>query len=152
MITIKDVIKAINILIKSNFPDIKISSKDIRRCIIRPSFYVDLEQNDSIQFNSMCKENTLTVRIYYFPSDMNNNRIELLDVQEKLNNIFLKGLSVNEDFYIYFTEDNKPEFTIVDGVLQLKLELYYLQLIEDTNTYEMLEELETNMNIDLGGN
>lgn len=147
MIRIKDVIKAINTLLKANFQDIKMSSKDIRRCIIRPSFYVDLEQNDSMQFNSICKENTLTVRIYYFPSDSNNNRIELLDVQEKLNNIFLKGLSVNEDFYIYFTEDNKPEFITVDGVLQLKLELYYLQEIEDTNTYEMLEELETNINM-----
>lgn len=146
MIGIKDVIKAINTQLNTNFPTVTISSTDIKEKIIRPSFYVDLEQNDSIQINSMCKENTLTVRIYYFPLDRNNNRIELLDAQEKLNNIFLKGLRVNDDFYIYLIADNPLEFVVVDGVLQLKLELYYVQQIEDTNTYEMLEELNTNIN------
>lgn len=125
MVTIKDVINAINKLLKTNFT-VKIANKNIREKIIRPSFYVDLEQNDSIQLNSICKQNNLTVRIYYFPTDPNNNRIELLDVQEKLNNLFLKGLSVTEDFYIYLVTDNPLEFVVVDGVLQLKLELYYL--------------------------
>jgi hypothetical protein len=146
MVGIKDVIKAINTQLNIDFPTVTISSTDIKEKIIRPSFYVDLEQNDSIQFNSMCQENTLTVRVYYFPTDPNNSRIDLLDTQEKLNNIFLKGLRVNDDFYIYFTSDNKPEFVTVGGVLQLKLELYYLQQIADTNTYEMLEELNTNIN------
>ncbi|WP_333860799.1 phage tail terminator family protein [Clostridium sp.] len=144
MVTIKDVINAINKLLETNFT-VKIANKNIREKIIRPSFYVDLEQNDSIQLNSICKQNNLTVRIYYFPTDPNNNRIELLDVQEKLNNLFLKGLSVTEDFYIYLVTDNPLEFVVVDGVLQLKLELYYLQEIEDTSEYEMMEELCVNI-------
>lgn len=144
MVTIKDVMKAINKLLETNFT-VKIASKNIREKIIRPSFYVDLEQNDSIQLNSICKQNNLTIRIYYFPTDPNNNRIELLDVQEKLNNLFLKGLSVTEDFYIYLVTDNPLEFVVVDGVLQLKLELYYLQEIEDTTEYEMMEELYVNV-------
>lgn len=139
MVGLKDIIKAINTKIKVNFPNIDIQSTDIKEDFNRPCFYVEIDDNKANKLNPSSKEKTLTIRIYYFPKDRYENRIELLETQDTLENMFFEGLEVNQDFYIS-TLDNDLNFTITDGVLQLSFDLYYVQLLDDEYA-EPLEEL-----------
>lgn len=79
--------KAINDLIKGEFPGIPIQSRDISKGFDRPSFYVDLETNrmDTSQFNL---ERDMTCRILYFPSDRHEYKEEAYQVQDKLETLF----------------------------------------------------------------
>lgn len=140
MISSEDIIKAINDKIEDNFPGVDKQSTDIKEGFERPCFYVQIDDNKANKLNPSSKEKTLTIRIYYFPKDRYENRIELLEKQDTLENMFFDGLQVNENFYIP-SLDNELTFTTVDGVLQLSFDLYYVQLLDDEYG-ELLEELE----------
>ncbi len=142
MVSLVDIVKAIDDKIKDNFLGIEIQSTDIKEGFERPCFYVQVDDNRANKLNPNSKEKTLTIRIYYFPKDRYENRIELLEIQDILENMFFDGLQVNENFYIS-TLDNDLTFTVVDGVLQLSFDLYYVQLLDEEDA-EPLEELEVN--------
>lgn len=142
MIGLKDIIKSINDKIEADFSNIEIQSTDIKEGFLRPCFYVEIDNNKANKLNPSSKEKTLTVRIYYFPTDRYENRIELLETQDNLENMFFEGLQVNQDFFIP-TLDNELNFTTTDGVLQLSFDLYYVQLLDEEYA-EPLEELVIN--------
>lgn len=139
MIGMKDIVKAINLKIKHGFPKVEIQSEDIKEGFKRPSFFVDIDEDKASSFNSITKEKTSSVRIYYFPSDRYKNRIELLETQDRLEELFIGGLQVSNNFFISIEELN---FSKTDGVLQLSFELYSIQEIEDTEQYELIEDIE----------
>lgn len=147
MLSLKDIIKAVNNEIKIVFPKINISSEDIKEGFKRPSFFVNIENNMSNKFNEVTKEKKLTIRIYYFPSDRYKNRVELLEAQDKLENIFFEGLKVNDNTFIPLADD--MEAIIVDGVLQLSLYLYVLEEIEDTDTSPLMDTLHIDNKVNL---
>lgn len=120
MITLKDIKLAINNLIEATFPEIEISSKDIKEGFSRPSFFID--------FEAMSKHSTeeqvireLQIIIYYFPSDPHKNSLELLEVQEKLEEVFDLKLNVSDR---YFNIDD-PSGVKSDGVLQFSFSIKY---------------------------
>jgi len=140
VISLKDILKAINILIKSNFPAIDIQSMDISEGFKRPSFFVDADNYRSGSMMTLYKDRNLPIRIYYFPTSAKKNRIELIEVQEKLESIFLNSIKVNENFVIPI---NEVYADIVDGVLQFSFDLFTVEELinEDDTTGELIEEL-----------
>jgi hypothetical protein len=149
MIGIKDIITAINNLLKENFPDVKRQSTDIRQGYARPCFYVEMDRDMAYKLNTQLKEKTVSIRIYYFPTTEYDSRVELLDMQDKLENIFLEGVWITPSFFMptfqQDGQDNGLDFVIVDGILQMQFYLYSIQEIPDTTKYEPLENLYTNI-------
>ena len=149
MIGIKDIITAINNLLKENFPDVKRQSTDIRQGYKRPCFYVEMDRDMAYKLNTQLKEKTVSIRIYYFPTTEYDSRVELLDMQDKLENIFLEGVWITPSFFMptfqQDGQDNGLDFVIVDGILQMQFYLYSIQEIPDTTEYEPLENLYTNI-------
>jgi hypothetical protein len=149
MIGIKDIITAINNLLKENFPDVKRQSTDIRQGYTRPCFYVEMDRDMAYKLNTQLKEKTVSIRIYYFPTTEYDSRVELLDMQDKLENIFLEGVWITPSFFMptfqQDGQDNGLDFVIVDGILQMQFYLYSIQEIPDTTKYEPLENLYTNI-------
>lgn len=149
MIGIKDIITAINNLLKENFPDVKRQSTDIRQGYTRPCFYVEMDRDMSNKFNTQLKEKTVSIRIYYFPTTEYDSRIELLSVQDKLEEIFLEGVWITPSFFMptfqQDGQDNGLDFVIVDGILQMQFYLYSMQGLPDTDDSEPLENLNTNI-------
>ena len=149
MIGIKDVITAINNLLKENFTDVKRQSTDIRQGYKRPCFYVEMDRDMAYKLNTQLKEKTVSIRIYYFPTTEYDSRVELLDMQDKLENIFLEGVWITPSFFMptfqQDGQDNGLDFVIVDGILQMQFYLYSIQEIPDTTEYEPLENLYTNI-------
>lgn len=151
MITIKDINKAIVTQVKSrllytNYKSVEFQSTDIKEGITRPSFYIEFGDIKTGLFNAFNIERNVEIRLYYFPSDRTNNKIELLEMQMNLELIFLRYLMVNEGFFFDIEE---LDFDITaDGVLITTFNLHSVEELpsEDENT-ELMEELIINDNL-----
>ena len=159
MITLKDISNAIinqtySGLANTTYNTVKFSSTDIKVKITRPSLFLEFDSNRIGLFNANNKERTLSAKVYYFPSDVSKFKIEDMEVQGYLENIFLKYLVVNDTFVINITE---IDFTITDGVLTCTMELYTVEditneVFADTaqstvnDNTENIEDLEININ------
>lgn len=87
------------------------------------------------------KERNLTIRIYYFPKNIEKSRIERLKMIDDLEEAFLGTLWINESFAIPAEE---IEFEETDGVLIASIDSYTMEEIENDITEDMMEELEFN--------
>ncbi|QEK13725.1 hypothetical protein FQB35_15465 (plasmid) [Crassaminicella thermophila] len=120
MITLKDIKKAINSLISANFTA-EITSRDIKEGFKRPSFFVEFDNVKKSPAGEDQINRELTVRIYYFPSNRYQYSVEILEVQEKLEEVFDTKLKVQDR---YFNID-EVESIVTDGVLQFYFDIRY---------------------------
>ncbi|MEL3956921.1 DUF6838 family protein [Caldifermentibacillus hisashii] len=119
MITYRDIRKAINAKLKNEF-NIEINSNDVKEGFKRPSFFVTFDNlvksSDQSQF-----DRSLTIRIYYFPTDRYDYSLELLDIQEQLENLFdLKFNVLDRKFNIF-----ESSSLITDGVLEFSFDIQF---------------------------
>lgn len=128
---------------------VRFSSTDIEEKIFRPSFYIDFEENKTGKFNYHNKERTLKVKLYYFAKTLEDSQIELLEIQDFLENIFLDGLKVSESFFIPI-ENIDIDVRHQNGLLICDFDLYTIEEIEITDTHEIMEDLTLKTKI-LGG-
>ena len=137
MITTQGIIKAINRKLKEGFPDIKIWSTDKDKDFGSKCFFVKYtaKKDGSPEFIHEQGE----VRIYYFPSDKDINRIELLKMQEQLSQLFLFRIFVADGFALPITE---VEFETDDDVLVMTFEYETYQRIDLEEGLPEIEELE----------
>ena len=119
MITFKKLKITVNKKLKSSFSDIDVSSRSAKEGFIRPSFKVELD-NVKREGSLTQVERSCTVRIFYFPSTM-DNAAELLDVQEVLGDLFDLKFTV-EGRHLDVVE---PNFDEIDGVLQFEFDIVF---------------------------
>lgn len=127
MITYKDIRIAINRKLKTT--GIEVNSRDVSEGFLRPSFFVQLDNvNRSGDENNVHK--SLTVQLYYFPTDEYEYAIEVLDMQETLENLFDLKLPIKDRLI------NVDEFNtgVVDGVLNCSFDLAFYDGRELTYT------------------
>lgn len=121
MITYKDIKKAINSLLTNKFA-IDINSNDVKEGFIRPSFFVQLENSNRSSDESQVHK-SLTVQIYYFPSDRHKYSIEVMEVQEQLENLFDLKLKVLDRFF----NIDDTNATTTDGVLSFSFDIAFYE-------------------------
>lgn len=124
MITLEQIALAINETLSAKFPDVPIQSTDISEGFKRPSLFVDFESASSSAYGVCSKERSVTVTIYFFPTDRYKNKLEILRVQERLQEAFYRHLTISDGFVIHLPE---IEFSKSDGVLQGSFDLYTLE-------------------------
>ena len=109
--------------------------------ITRPSFFISLDNIKASDFMREALDREITVRIYYFPSTIDNNKIELLNMQDKLNEIFLEDnlIKVNEDMNI---EVDELEFNIIDKVLHCYFDIRLSEDYSRVDDTPAMEELQ----------
>ena len=93
------------------------------------------------------KERTLTVRVYFFATDLKKYKIENTKVQDLIENEFLTPIKVTDTFYI---DVDEVEANTSDTVLICSFNIETLEdipeiIIDDGVEYEMME----NLNLDL---
>ena len=148
MITLLEINKAINEKIKhaladSEFKTVPIIASDLSEPIVRPSLKVFLEDGTTGKFNSCMKERTLTVRVYFFATDLKKYKIENTKVQDLIENEFLTPIKVTDTFYI---DVDEVEANTSDTVLICSFNIETLEdipeiIIDDGVEYEMMENL-----------
>lgn len=90
--------------------------------ITRPSFFVLFDNVKASDFMRETLDREITVRIYYFSSTVDNNEIELLNMQDKLNEIFLEDNLIRVNEYMNIEIDGL-EFNVTDKVLHCYFDL-----------------------------
>lgn len=144
MITYKDIKIAINRKLKTL--GIEINSRDVTEGFIRPSFFVEfLDSIRSADENQVHK--SLNVQIYYFPTDRYEYSIEVLDVQEKLENLFDLKLPVVDRLLTI----NQADVNMVDGVLNFSFDIEFYEGRElSWGGHTIVDELEIDKDIEQG--
>ncbi|MFI8712032.1 DUF6838 family protein [Brevibacillus brevis] len=139
MLTRVQINTAINEKIKSMFPNVEITSADVKEGFNRPSFFTMLETgvNDSRLFSTYRE---MTCRILFFPSDRYVYKEEAYDVQDKLDALFGLNFAV-EDRTITISNARS---TIIDGVLHFDFDFSFHDdaaedPMDDDNTAKMQE-------------
>lgn len=136
MITLVDIKKSINQVLKTNFPDIKLYADEVKEGFTRPSFFTSIIpiifNYDTTNYSS----NKLMVVINYFSE--NETELENLKMIDGLKKAFGMTLKVN-DRYITLQEIRTD---ITDGVLQFKFDLNFFDGLEKMNDHEEATNLE----------
>ncbi len=140
MITLVDIKKSINQVLKNNFPDCKLYAGEVTEGYVRPCFFTQVflisSNNDTINYIS----NKLMIVINFFSK--NQTELENLKIADELKLAFGMTLKVN-DRYLKL-ENIRTE--ISDGVLQFKFDLNFFDGVEITKEeYEIMKELNMNL-------
>lgn len=147
MISLIEINKAINEKIKhalsgSEFATVPIIASDWSEPITRPSLKIFLEDGTAGKMNSCMKERALTVRVYFFATDLKKYKIENTKVQDLIENEFLTSIKVIDTFYI---DVDEVESTVSDKVLICSFNIETLEdipeIILDGMEYEPMENL-----------
>lgn len=118
MITYIDVRRAI--VNKLNLTTVKTYSKDVTEGFIRPSFFVQLDNVNRSGDNTQVHK-SMTVQIYFFPTDQYEYAIEVLNMQETLENLFdLKLPILNRLINV-----NDFNSGITDGILNVSFDIEF---------------------------
>lgn len=152
MITLLEINKAINdkiehALANSKFSTAPIIAGDLSEPIIRPSIKVFLDTGNAGKFNTHMKERTLTVRVYFFASNLEKYKIENTKVQDLIENEFLTPIKVTDTFYI---DVDEVETTVSDTVLICSFNIETLEnipdeILDEGVEYEMMEQLDIDL-------
>ncbi len=138
MISLKEIMLSINKKINESLL-IDVDSKNLEEEFERPSVRTSIDNLKTSAFMQTMKERNFIVRIYYFPKDREKNKIELLEIQEKLEKAFFSHLKIKGAFFIYIEE---IIFNITDGILIGEFEVMTLEEIINDINIENMEELE----------
>jgi len=122
MITFKKLKTTVNKKLRFSFSEIDVSSKSANEGFTRPSFKVELD-NLKREGSLTQVERSCTVRIFYFPSTIDDNAVELLDVQEKIGDLFDLKFTV-EGRHLDIVD---PNFDEIDGVLQFEFDIQFFE-------------------------
>lgn len=127
--------------LKSKLPTIKVTSEDVTEGFVRPSFFLSLDEMKASDFMNTSLDRNMTVRIYYFSTTIDKNKVELLKVQDDIQDLFLTDNVIKVTDYLS-VEIQEIEFSVVDKVLHCYFDV---MLSEDYNRVDNtpnMEELE----------
>jgi len=137
MIGYKDIRFAINKQLSKT--GVEINSRDVSEGFVRPSFFVQLDNNIRSSTENQVHR-SMMVHIYYFPSDRYEYAIEVLEMQEALEELFDQKLPVKDRLL----NINEVTTFLNDGVLNCTFDLEFYYAIEHSKQIpaaELMEEL-----------
>ena len=137
MKTVNDIIKAVTEKLAEKFPEIKIWSTDKNEDFGKKCFFIKYTANRDGKPDVV--HDYGEIRLYYFPESDKINRIELLNMQEQLSQLFLFRVFAGDEFAVPITE---LTFEIDDDVLVMSFEFDLYQEVEPDSSLPDMEVLE----------
>jgi len=137
----KDIHKAIVMRLKTTFPKVEVISENVEEGITRPSFFVSFDNLNAADFMAEALDRKITVRLYYFSEDKNRNRIELLNIQDDLNDLFLKENMIEIDTNTK-VEVEEAETDIIDKVLHYYFDIKLSEDYDRPDDVPLMENLD----------
>lgn len=122
------------------FESVPISPSDLSE-IERPSLKIELDGIKLENINANFLGRSLTVRVYFFATDLKKYKIENLHMQEIIEGAFIKGIWIN-NYYIPITDINAE---VNDTVLQVDFDISITAFVDD-ETGELMEDLDMELN------
>lgn len=140
MVTLIDLNKAINHILKTNFPGHKLYAGEVTEGFERPCFFTQVVPLRSEYETKNYKSDRLMVVINYF--NENDTELENIKMHDKLSNIFTMTLKVKGRCFLL----QNIRSSIVDSVLQFRFDLDFLSKVGKQEEHEIMEELEIETN------
>ena len=139
MITTKDIVKGVNRLLISKYKGLVYSTDDKKK-IKNGSFRVETPF-PIVNVSSGFQTEEGTIRIYYFPLDEDETRLEFINKMAELRELFSNGVEINDSFVLPVFE---MEFSNIDEVLMMEFDYMICQTFEtaDEKNAEIMENLE----------
>lgn len=138
MKTVADVIKGVTEKLTEKFPDIKIWSTDKNEDFGEKCFFIKYTANRDGKPDFV--HDYGEIRLYYFPESDKINRIELLNMQEQLSQLFLFRVFADNEFAVPITE---LTFEIDNDVLVMSFSFdMYQEVDTESSLTDSMENLE----------
>ena len=138
MKTVNDIIKAVTEKLAEKFPEIKIWSTDKSEDFGKKCFFIKYTANRDGKPDFV--HDYGEIRLYYFPENDKVNRIELLNMQEQLSQLFLFRGFAGDEFAVPITE---LTFGIDDDVLVMSFSFdMYQEVDTESDLTDSMENLE----------
>lgn len=139
MQTLRDTLAVIVSKVREQFADCSVSSQDITEEFERKTIYIyfdNVRQND---FMKKFTEKKITIVMIYFPQEERKNTAELLEVQDKLSNLFSQNdtIELKEGVYAYIQDIHSFRH---EGTLQFECQAYIFEEYDEVE-HELMEEL-----------
>lgn len=139
MQTLRDTLAVIVSKIREQFADCSVSSQDITEGFERKTIYIyfdNVRQND---FMKKFTEKKITIVMIYFPQEERKNTAELLEIQDKLSNLFSQNdtIELKEGVYAYIQDIHSFRH---EGTLQFECQAYIFEEYDEVE-HELMEEL-----------
>lgn len=139
MQTLRDTLAVIVSKVREQFADCSVSSQDITEGFERKTIYIyfdNIRQND---FMKKFTEKKITIVMIYFPQEERKNTAELLEVQDKLSNLFSQNdtIELKEGVYAYIQDIHSFRH---EGTLQFECQAYIFEEYDKVE-HELMEDL-----------
>lgn len=139
MQTLRDTLAVIVSKVREQFAGCSVSSQDITEGFERKTIYIyfdNVRQND---FMKKFTEKKITIVMIYFPQEERKNTAELLEVQDKLSNLFSQNdtIELKEGVYAYIQDIHSFRH---EGTLQFECQAYIFEEYDEVE-HELMEEL-----------
>ncbi len=139
MQTLRDTLAVIVSKVREQFADCSVSSQDITEGFERKTIYIyfdNVRQND---YMKKFTEKKITIVMIYFPQEERKNTAELLEVQDKLSNLFSQNdtIELKEGVYAYIQDIHSFRH---EGTLQFECQAYIFEEYDEVE-HELMEEL-----------
>lgn len=139
MISILDIKKSINLILKNNFKNIKVHAGEVKEGFKKPSFFVQLFIENTDLFSTTINENSITIEIIYFGVD--ETELENLKVYEKLKKLFNLPITINNRKIL--PRNIRADFK---DFLSFRFNLRFYDDVEtESESYEKMGELDINI-------
>ena len=139
-VSIKDIQKVITLKLREL--NIEVYANNVKEGFNTPCFFVNVEKFENSLENSNCVKRYLDIYIRYINENISD--IEKIEIIEKLENLFLKTLSVNDRV---FTLHNKSFSRDENDYIEFNFGIEYYQFLEDEE--EINSEKMNNFELDL---
>ena len=136
MKTVADLITAVTAKLTEKFPDIDIRSTDLdkhpEKC-----FYTEYTVNRDGTPGFVHDSGRIT--LFYFPENKKVNRVELVDMQAKLSQVFVYSLALDDNFAVPVVN---LDFTLEDDVLVMEFDFEMHQFVDNDKDAAEMEYIE----------
>ena len=139
-VSIKDIQKVITLKLREL--NIEVYANNVKEGFNTPCFFVKVKKFENSLENSNCVKRYLDIYIRYINENISD--IEKIEIIEKLENLFLKTLSVNDRV---FTLHNKSFSKGENDYIEFNFGIEYYEIIEDEE--EINSEKMNNFELDL---
>ncbi|MGB6128824.1 MAG: DUF6838 family protein [Psychrilyobacter sp.] len=143
----RDILAALTKYLETLPGEVEVESGDVEEGFSRPSFFIELGNIKVNDFMKTSKIRDLTVRIIYFPSNKHVKQVELLDMQESLEKLFIENnyieiLPETEDRESVMVEVENAKFPETKDTLQFQFDINLDEYYVRENNYDKMENLE----------
>ncbi|MCO1599828.1 phage tail terminator family protein [Desulfosporosinus nitroreducens] len=129
-VKLEDILTAVNEKIIVKYPSISVmASEDVKEGFIRPSFFTTLENISRTDYLRKFMR-TLTVVIYYFPSDRYKYKLDTMEKTQAIESMFAHGLKVGTRTIQLV---DSVESDVTDGVLSSRMEMQYYDVDDESS-------------------